>query len=141
MTTGILAVVAVVMVLLGFLLATTRKQKPFKPSEQYELELDSQRSTIDFQRKEISRLEKLNADQDRQIRELLKSGASLADVEQYSRTKKEYDAMKTDVDKIALFLREHMKEEIASGKHAGMSLAEVCVMYMRRGKMMKESVQ
>lgn len=138
MNIGTIIAVIIVMGVLGFLLAIRR---PYKREDQFELELDAQRKTIDFQRKEIARLETLNLDQDRQIRELLKSGSSLADVDQYARTKREYDQMKGDMDKIALFIRENMKTEIAEGRHAGMSLAEVCVMYMRRGKSMKEIVQ
>jgi hypothetical protein len=131
------------MTVLGYLLAIRTKLKLAhgKTTAEYELELDAQRKYIDFQRKEISRLEKLNTDQDEQIRALLKSGASLADSEQYARTKKEYDQMKAEVDKIGMFLRENMKDEIDAGRHGGMTLAEVCIMYMRRGKSVAGVVQ
>jgi hypothetical protein len=139
LTAGVILVMGV----LGYLLALKARlgKYPTKPPAEYEFELDSQRKSIEFQRKEIARLERLNSDQDVQIRALLASGASLADVEQYARTKKEYDLMKADTDKIAMFLREHTEKQISEGRHSGMTLAEVCIMYMKRGLSQREAVQ
>lgn len=115
--------------LLGYAVAT-RKQRS-QSHDVAELELDAARSIIDHQRKEISKLETLNLDMDAQIKELLARDAITKEQAQYfAQLKRDFDAMKLEQDKLAKYLRVNKAREITAGKHMGMSLADVCIMYM-----------
>lgn len=120
------------MVLLGFYVAARRRPNlSDKSPAQYDLELDAQRKTIDFQRKEIARLETLNYDQDKQIRDYIVNGTiSKHERDDAANNKRQFDAMKEEMDKLALFIRENKSKEVAMGRHAGKSIADICIMYM-----------
>lgn len=53
---------------------------------------------------------------------------------EWGRLKLEYDGMRIQVNRIALWLREFRAMEIANGKHAGKDLADVVIGYMEEGR-------
>jgi hypothetical protein len=143
-----LIAVFIVLGILGYLLAVRSKtQDPNVVRSlhaQHELELDSQRKSLDFQRKEISRLERLNLDMDQQIRDLLKRDAvSPEEKADYSRMKRDFDSMEKEVNKIGMYFRQNRQREIDMGEHANKTWAEICIRYMQQGQAQKnrEAIQ
>jgi len=84
--------------------------------------------------KEIHRLTDLNRDLNAQLITLRES-RSLSKSEEQSITqlRSEFNRLNEDVNKLGMWLRMNKAKEIQQGKHMGMSLAEICIMYMAKG--------
>ena len=79
-------------------------------------------------------LTELNADLHAQCTELRASRLLSPDEEASIKTlRREFDRLNVDVNKLGQWLRDNKALEIKQGKHMGMSLAEICIMYMARG--------
>jgi len=76
----------------------------------------------------------LNTDLNAQCVELRKSKLlSPGEEEAIKSLRGEFDRLNADVNKLGLWLRDNKAMEIRQGKHMGMSLSEICIMYMARG--------
>lgn len=53
----------------------------------------------------------------------------------------EYTVLKRDVDEIAMYLRLNYADEIAKGRHVGMTLPQVVTMYLSRERAMYQNKQ
>lgn len=144
-TTILVSAIILVMGVLGYLLAVrSNTQDPNvirSLHAQHELELIAQGKTIDFQRKEIARLERLNLDQDAQIRQLISTGSTLSDLADYARIKRDFDSMEKEVNKIGMYFRQNRQVEIDRGEHANKTWADICIRYMQQGQSKREAIQ
>jgi hypothetical protein len=70
------------------------------------------------------------------VKELRGNKALLdSEVEEIARLRVEHLQMQDDINKLALFLRDHYKNEIALGQHLGVSLVDVVSRYLGRERM------
>jgi hypothetical protein len=104
----------------------TRWTEPVIPADQ--------NADYDSLAKENRRLKELNDDLHHQNSEL-RGSRLLSPIEEESikALRVERDMLNADAQKLALWLRGNKEKEIRQGKHIGMSLAEVCIMYMAKG--------
>lgn len=84
--------------------------------------------------RENRRLAELNKDLHAQNTELRKSRLLSPDEEKsISTLRQEFDRVNRDCIHLAKWLQDNKIQEIKQGKHMGMTLAEVCIMYMAKG--------
>lgn len=70
------------------------------------------------------------------VKELRSNRALLtSEVEEIARIRAEHISMSEQQNELALFLREHYKDEIGLGQHGGMTLVQVLVKYLGRERM------
>lgn len=94
--------------------------------------MNDQKPTYEQLEQQLKALQAKHADVTNQF-EQLRRGKIITEIEEadIARVRREHQQMIQEQNKIALWLRENKAQEIAKGEHAGMSLAEVCIKYMR----------
>jgi hypothetical protein len=84
---------------------------------------------------ENSALRERNADLVGQIERLSQSRMiGVSEESDMTRIRVEHAAMRTEQNELALYFREHFREEIDRGDHQGMTLSKIVQMYLSRVK-------
>lgn len=102
------------------------KTKPTKPADL--------NASYDALAKENRRLTELNQDLQSQLVTMRESRTISPDEEDaIKRLRKEYDRMNYDINQISLWMRNNKAKEIKEGRHTGLRLNEIVIMYMAKG--------
>lgn len=84
--------------------------------------------------KENRRLKELNADLNEQCRVLRESRPlSKEEEQQIAALRMDRDRLMAIENRLAMWLRDNKALEIKQGRHVGLSVAEICIMYMAKG--------
>lgn len=103
----------------------TTKKQPSKPADQ--------NATYDQVMEENRKLKELNVDLHGQLTEMRKSKTiSPTEEADFARLREDFRRQNEEVNAIALWLRDNKATEIKQGKHIGLKLSEICIMYMGR---------
>jgi len=109
------------------------KPKPAVPAD-LNADYDSLAKENRILKDENRRLKELNADLHQQNTELRASKLlSPQESEAIAQLRRDYDRVNTETNKIAKWLSENKAKEIKQGKHEGMSLSQIVIMYMAKG--------
>jgi hypothetical protein len=82
---------------------------------------------------DCGKLKERNDDLSAQNKELRASKTiTPAEQKDIARIRAEHLQVSEEQNKLALWLRDNKAKEIAAGKHTGLSVSEVCIMYMAR---------
>jgi hypothetical protein len=85
-------------------------------------------------RKENDRLKLFNADLHSQLTTMRQSRTISPEEEsQIADLRRQFEMLNKDAIALAVWLRNNKAKEINQGKHMGMSLSDVCIMYMAKG--------
>lgn len=92
---------------------------------------DELRTALDACIADCGKLKEHNDDLSNQNRELRGSKRISPEEEaEFTRLRAEHLMALEEQNKLALWLRDNKSRQIAAGKHMGMNLSEVCIMYM-----------
>lgn len=107
-------------------MADKRQSKPTQPADQ--------NADYDSLAKENRRLTDLNKDLHTQLT-AMRASRTLSPEEDAANAivHSERNRMREDINKIALWLRNNKSKEILEGRHTGLSLPEIVIMYMAKG--------
>jgi len=87
----------------------------------------------DALKRDNDRLTELNADLNLQLTELRKHKTISPEQEAHNaRVARDFKANDEEIQALAIWLRNNKAKEIGQGKHMGMKLNEICIMYMAR---------
>lgn len=104
-------------------------KKPLHPNRPAD-----QNASYDLLAKENRRLTALNADLQSQLVTMRKSRTISSEEEAGIKTlREEYHRINYDINQISLWLRNNKATEIKQGRHMGMTLSEIVIMYMAKG--------
>jgi hypothetical protein len=105
------------------------KSQSTKPAVSADLNAD-----YDSLARENRRLAELNKDLHQQNTELRKSRLlSPQEEESISQLRRDFDRVNAESIKLAKWMQDNKAKEIKQGKHMGMNLSEICIMYMAKG--------
>lgn len=101
-------------------------KKPTKPADK--------NASYDSLSKENRRLTDLNLDLHSQLTTLRESRTVSPDEDSAITTlRQEFDRVNKEQNLLGEWMRNNKAKEISQGKHMGLSLAQICIMYMAKG--------